>query len=468
MKDILFLKRYVESHPDNRMAWYLLGKEYEATEQIGKANYCFNQAGDVYEAFEHTQIPAKWMLEAVERERALIQRQREKTIRRRWIGLAFLFLLLSGISGAPELPLPTLKLPQAGEFDATAERLPVIYVAGVGKKAHMAWENAISAHLASPQSNQHAIVVKLKEERNWLLWQHVPKIAGSINTQMDQDQEPGNKGFTVQTFDGAACRCEPSIPTATKNTVADWTDQMEEMQALRSAMSGYEKLHGKLPAALSDLTGSYPNNVIAGITPNMKAWYPAVKELLQSDNKAESLDQNMDPGFYRQQIIGDVKSARGVASTEDMLTEPFKIVIDKKNHRLAVVSGHILWRNYEVGLGGEKTPEGTFTISEKVKNPNGKSNGEFGSRGMTLSDTLYAIHGTNEPSSMGKDESHGCIRMRQQDVEELFDLVPMGTPVVIKKGVLPDTIVQAEQPFQVRPLRDQNQTNPHKVYQWLN
>ena len=42
---------------------------------------------------------------------------------------------------------------------------------------------------------------------------------------------------------------------------------------------------------------------------------------------------------------------------------------------------------------------------------------------MGLSITGYGIHGTNEPRSIGKAASHGCIRMRQADLEELFDLV---------------------------------------------
>lgn len=67
-------------------------------------------------------------------------------------------------------------------------------------------------------------------------------------------------------------------------------------------------------------------------------------------------------------------------------------------------------------------------------NPNGRDNGEFGSRGMQLSDSNYAIHGTNEPDSIGKDESLGCIRMSRKDVEELFAMVPMGTKVQISQG----------------------------------
>ncbi len=42
MRNSLYLKKYVQMHPDNKMGWYLLGKEYEKEGQLGKANYCFN------------------------------------------------------------------------------------------------------------------------------------------------------------------------------------------------------------------------------------------------------------------------------------------------------------------------------------------------------------------------------------------------------------------------------------------
>ena len=58
MNNSLYLKRYVETHPDNKMAWYLLGKEYEQAGEQGKANYCYNKAEGVYEAFELSQVPS--------------------------------------------------------------------------------------------------------------------------------------------------------------------------------------------------------------------------------------------------------------------------------------------------------------------------------------------------------------------------------------------------------------------------
>jgi lipoprotein-anchoring transpeptidase ErfK/SrfK len=58
----------------------------------------------------------------------------------------------------------------------------------------------------------------------------------------------------------------------------------------------------------------------------------------------------------------------------------------------------------------------------------GKSN-PLGSRWMGLSAKGYGIHGTNVPTSIGKAASHGCIRMRKQDLEELFEMVTVGTIV---------------------------------------
>ncbi|WP_327204801.1 L,D-transpeptidase [Paenibacillus sp. DMB20] len=108
---------------------------------------------------------------------------------------------------------------------------------------------------------------------------------------------------------------------------------------------------------------------------------------------------------------------------------------------------------------------GDFHISDKVVNPNGTATGTYGSRGMQLSDTDYAIHGTQDVDSIGGNVSEGCIRMFKEDVEELFDLVPMGTKVSIEEGVLPDDLVIPKERFSLKTAA--GQTNPDKVYDWL-
>jgi hypothetical protein len=56
--------------------------------------------------------------------------------------------------------------------------------------------------------------------------------------------------------------------------------------------------------------------------------------------------------------------------------------------------------------------------------------GVLGTRRLELGDG-YGIHGTNEPESIGRSVSHGCVRLRNEDIEKLYDMVPVGTPVYI-------------------------------------
>ena len=63
--------------------------------------------------------------------------------------------------------------------------------------------------------------------------------------------------------------------------------------------------------------------------------------------------------------------------------------------------------------------------------PGGSPHNPMGVAAMTLSGLDYAIHGTNQPSSIGHFVSHGCIRMFNEDVTDLFARVGVGTPVVV-------------------------------------
>jgi lipoprotein-anchoring transpeptidase ErfK/SrfK len=63
--------------------------------------------------------------------------------------------------------------------------------------------------------------------------------------------------------------------------------------------------------------------------------------------------------------------------------------------------------------------------------PGGSANNPMGAAALTLRGGEYAIHGTNRPSSIGGFVSHGCIRMYNSDIRELYRLVSIGTPVVV-------------------------------------
>lgn len=63
--------------------------------------------------------------------------------------------------------------------------------------------------------------------------------------------------------------------------------------------------------------------------------------------------------------------------------------------------------------------------------PGGSPRNPMGMRALTLSGGEYAIHGTNRPDSIGTFASYGCIRMHNRDIVDLYERVPLGTPVVV-------------------------------------
>lgn len=106
------------------------------------------------------------------------------------------------------------------------------------------------------------------------------------------------------------------------------------------------------------------------------------------------------------------------------------ITINLAQRRLTLYQNDNPIKSYPIGIGKKytPTPPGTFHIINKVPNPGGP----FGVLWMGLSQPHYGIHGTNDPSSIGKIVSHGCIRMFNRDVLELSRLVPIGTAVIIR------------------------------------
>ncbi|WP_257008389.1 L,D-transpeptidase family protein [Bacillus sp. FJAT-45350] len=125
------------------------------------------------------------------------------------------------------------------------------------------------------------------------------------------------------------------------------------------------------------------------------------------------------------------------------------IIINKSINQLAFFEAGELVRVFDVGTGrtDELTPEGTFPIVNKIKNrPYYKEGIRGGDPANPLGDrwlgldargtygTTYAIHGNNNPSSIGKYVSAGCVRMYNDEVKWLFDRVRLHTNVIILKS----------------------------------
>jgi lipoprotein-anchoring transpeptidase ErfK/SrfK len=168
------------------------------------------------------------------------------------------------------------------------------------------------------------------------------------------------------------------------------------------------------------------------------------------------------PSRFKRQVV-DLRSTEA----------PGTVIIDTPNTYLYLVLGHGKALRYGIGVGREGfTWSGTQTVTRKAEWPDwtppeemlarqpylprfmaGGPGNPLGARAMYLGGTIYRIHGTNQPETIGGRVSSGCIRLTNDDVADLYGRVNVGTRVI----VLPATR-RAESPIPVstrvaRPLQ---------------
>lgn len=119
------------------------------------------------------------------------------------------------------------------------------------------------------------------------------------------------------------------------------------------------------------------------------------------------------------------------------------VLVSIPDRKLAVLEDGSVIATFPVAVGASASPSptGQFQIVSRVVNPtyyhpgtvipSGKDN-PVGTRWMGLSQKGYGIHGTNAPRSVGHAASHGCIRLRNQDMERLFAMLRVGDTVEIR------------------------------------
>jgi hypothetical protein len=133
------------------------------------------------------------------------------------------------------------------------------------------------------------------------------------------------------------------------------------------------------------------------------------------------------------QILIDVQKEILSESSEGNEKREYVIFIEIEDKTLYLLDGNECVKEYRIASGksGLPSPLGRWTIVEK-----GDWGEGFGGRwlGLDVPWGKYGIHGTKESGSIGSAASHGCIRMFNDDVAELYSLVPIGTEVVIVNG----------------------------------
>jgi L,D-transpeptidase catalytic domain len=147
-------------------------------------------------------------------------------------------------------------------------------------------------------------------------------------------------------------------------------------------------------------------------------------------------------------IAGSQNSLDQQTTTEDSLSHVAHIEINLTNRELILYHGPIQVKRYPVAVGREEwpTPTGDFHVMQMTHDPawmnpftsevieGGDENNPLGRHWIgfwTDGVNWIGMHGTPNPETVGTQASHGCIRLYNHDIEELFSLVNLGTPVIV-------------------------------------
>jgi lipoprotein-anchoring transpeptidase ErfK/SrfK len=201
-----------------------------------------------------------------------------------------------------------------------------------------------------------------------------------------------------------------------------------------------------------------PSSVTGSVQPPVGAdGKPMVLSALPPDEQPEVGPAQLAPNLRRQEVTFPTKEPAGT------------LIVDTPNTYLYYVLGGGRAIRYGVRVGRDGfTWTGVQKISRKAEWPDwhpptemierqpylprfmaGGPGNPLGARAMYLGSTVYRIHGTNQPSTIGKFVSSGCIGMLNEDVSDLFDRVKVGTRVVVLPGGPPpaSTTTASAQPL---------------------
>jgi lipoprotein-anchoring transpeptidase ErfK/SrfK len=189
-------------------------------------------------------------------------------------------------------------------------------------------------------------------------------------------------------------------------------------------------------AALCTVSGSVPAQQprpLVNFTPTMQDVDPGIDHGNSDDNLPE--DYQRQAVFYRSQ------------------QPPGTIIIDTQERHLYLIESETRAMRYGIGVGRDGfTWQGLLQITRKAEWPDWRPPSEMierqpylprfmaggpgnplGARAMYLGNTVYRIHGTNAPETIGQAVSSGCFRLVNDDVIDLYDRVPVGTKVIVRQ-----------------------------------
>ncbi len=234
---------------------------------------------------------------------------------------------------------------------------------------------------------------------------------------------------------------EKNITNATLMNASPTKPEELVFHSVHSAIEYYQDINGVYPESLLKLTGDVPYNYLSFIP-----------DAVHYERTGSGFSLSVDG------LVGSATTTNGLLS----------LVFYEKTNELGVLKGDELLALYPVASGIEDLPPVESIVTRRIVAPNG-GQGALGTRGLQLTDQ-FAIHGTNEPSLIGKDVTMGCLRMKNEDIEKLFPYIPLGTPFFVESEFQPGkpSFLNGFPSFPTLPEQYDysDETTPNITYKW--
>jgi len=284
----------------------------------------------------------------------------------------------------------------------------------------------------------------------------------------DEDQDRA----VIPAGDPAASQAEPARPARVAARAADTAQPGAAGRPAPRRTSGSKPAAGKPLVPRETIDAWIADGDFLAAQRELLRWYfqkPALREELlpQLNKMSQAIFFARQPNFHETYEVAPGDQLRTIAQAHHVPWEyiarlnrvdarkiragqklkivpgPFGAIVTLHRFELVVHCHGMFVKSYPIGIGkDDSTPLGTFAVKQKLVDPtyygpegvirHDDPRNPLGERWIDLGDS-YGIHGTIEPESIGKAESRGCIRLLNRDVEEVYDLLIVGSEVRIER-----------------------------------
>jgi len=191
--------------------------------------------------------------------------------------------------------------------------------------------------------------------------------------------------------------------------------EQDEVNKVGTALLLYLEDNQQLPESLSDLLGKYLVKL------------PSKVNSLNYINNELNLIETINTILRKSKFVQD----------KTLAFRPYSLLVDSLDKRIYLLQGKKQVKAYPIGVGGREnpTPKGEFRIKNKLK-LSGKDQKIYGDYWLGIDLWTkgggYGIHGSTNQLPVSEQKSKGCIRMRAEDLEQLYRLIPLRTKIVIR------------------------------------